>query len=66
MNTRLLGPTRFAVSVIGQGTWEMERDDRREAIRALRRGLDLGMTHIDTAEMYGAGETSYGVVKPLF
>lgn len=34
----------------------MERDDRQSAIRALRRGLDLGLTHIDTAEMYGSGE----------
>jgi diketogulonate reductase-like aldo/keto reductase len=40
--------------VIGQGTWEMEAD-RAAAVRALRRGLDLGMTHIDTAEMYGRG-----------
>ncbi len=56
MKTQLLGHTGMAVSVIGQGTWEMERDDRPEAIRALRRGLALGLTHIDTAEMYGAGE----------
>lgn len=44
------------VPVIGQGTWTLERDDRTAAITALRRGLDLGMSHIDTAEMYGAGE----------
>lgn len=41
---------------LGQGTWAMEKDDRREAIRAIRRGLDLGLTHIDTAEMYGTEE----------
>jgi diketogulonate reductase-like aldo/keto reductase len=40
--------------VIGQGTWEMEHD-RKAAVAALRRGLDLGLTHIDTAEMYGSG-----------
>jgi len=34
----------------------MERDDRASAIAALRRGIDLGMTHIDTAEMYGSGK----------
>jgi len=34
----------------------MEGDDRRSAIAAIRRGLDLGLTHIDTAEMYGQGE----------
>jgi diketogulonate reductase-like aldo/keto reductase len=33
----------------------MERDGRREAVAALRAGLDDGMTHIDTAEMYGSG-----------
>jgi diketogulonate reductase-like aldo/keto reductase len=42
------------VAVIGQGTWAME-GERRQAIAALRRGLDLGMTHVDTAEMYGDG-----------
>jgi diketogulonate reductase-like aldo/keto reductase len=33
----------------------MEADDRAGAIAALRRGLDLGMTHVDTAELYGSG-----------
>src|SRR5438067_7807607 len=33
----------------------MEQDPRREAIAALRRGLDLGLCHVDTAEMYGSG-----------
>jgi diketogulonate reductase-like aldo/keto reductase len=42
------------VPIIGQGTWTMERN-RRESIAALRRGLELGLTHIDTAEMYGGG-----------
>jgi diketogulonate reductase-like aldo/keto reductase len=42
------------LSRIGQGTWEFEKAER-EAIRALRRGVDLGLTHIDTAEMYGGG-----------
>ena len=44
------------VPVHGQGTWEIERGDRAEAIAALRRGFELGLTHVDTAEMYGAGE----------
>jgi diketogulonate reductase-like aldo/keto reductase len=34
----------------------MERDDRAGALAALRRGLDLGLTHVDTAELYGSGE----------
>jgi diketogulonate reductase-like aldo/keto reductase len=44
------------VSTIGQGTWELDRGDRADAIAALRRGLDLGMNHVDTAEMYGEAE----------
>jgi diketogulonate reductase-like aldo/keto reductase len=44
------------VSVIGQGTWYLDRGDRNSAVAALRRGIDLGMTHIDTAEMYGDAE----------
>ena len=55
MEHRPFGPTGRAVSVIGQGTWNLEQADRAGAIAALRCGLDLGMTHIDTAEMYGSG-----------
>lgn len=55
MEYRPFGATKREVAVIGQGTWYNESDDRTTAIAALRRGLDLGMTHIDTAEMYGAG-----------
>lgn len=43
-----------AVARIGQGTWQMEHD-RARAVDALRAGVDAGMTHIDTAEMYGGG-----------
>ncbi len=39
---------------VGQGTWMMERD-ARASIEALRKGIDLGLTHLDTAEMYGSG-----------
>jgi len=44
------------VSVIGQGTWYIDHADRKRAVAALRCGIDLGMTHIDTAEMYGDAE----------
>ena len=43
------------VALIGQGAWHIEQADAKTATAALRRGLDLGMTHIDTAEMYGSG-----------
>jgi diketogulonate reductase-like aldo/keto reductase len=53
--TRL--PSGEAVPVLGQGTWYIGDDPQRRAdeIAALRLGLDLGMTLIDTAEMYGNG-----------
>ncbi|GAA2083481.1 aldo/keto reductase [Streptomyces albiaxialis] len=46
-----------AVPALGQGTWHMGDDPSRrtEEIDALRTGIDLGMTLLDTAEMYGDG-----------
>jgi diketogulonate reductase-like aldo/keto reductase len=52
---RRFGPLQREVSIIGQGTWYIEKGDPASAIAGLRRGIDLGMNHIDTAEMYGAG-----------
>ena len=45
------------VPVIGQGTWRMGEDPSRRSqeVAALRQGIELGMTLIDTAEMYGEG-----------
>lgn len=53
----ILLPCGEAVPVIGQGTWRMGEDRARFAdeVAALRLGLDLGVTLIDTAEMYGGG-----------
>jgi len=65
MKRRIFGTTGKQVSIIGQGTWNMERDDRRAAIAALRRGLDLGMSHIDTAEMYGDGRVEELVAEAI-
>jgi diketogulonate reductase-like aldo/keto reductase len=57
MNAKPFGPTGVGVPVIGQGTWHMgeSRLEREREIRAVARGLDLGLTHVDTAEMYGNG-----------
>jgi diketogulonate reductase-like aldo/keto reductase len=55
MEKRPFGPMSDLVPIVGQGTWRMEGDDRESAVRALRAGLDAGMTHVDTAEMYGSG-----------
>jgi len=60
MERRQFGPANCEVAVIGQGSWLLERGDRAAAVAALRRGLDLGMTHIDTAEYYGAAEDIVG------
>lgn len=54
-NTRPFGSTGREVSSVGQGTWRSDESASAPAVAALRRGLDLGMTHIDTAEMYGSG-----------
>ncbi|MGN6650915.1 aldo/keto reductase [Trinickia sp.] len=52
-------PDGERIARLGQGTWEMgERAERRSfEIDALRAGIELGMTVIDTAEMYGEGAT---------
>jgi diketogulonate reductase-like aldo/keto reductase len=55
MESRPFGHPERLVPAIGQGTWNMEGDDRAAAVAALRRGIELGMTHLDTAEMYGSG-----------
>jgi diketogulonate reductase-like aldo/keto reductase len=52
MVTRGFGATGVNVPVIGQGTWQMHKD----GLKALRAGIELGMTHIDTAEMYTGSE----------
>ena len=56
MRQKQFGRNGSNVSAIGQGTWYLDRGDRKSAVAALRRGIDLGMTHIDTAEMYGDAE----------
>jgi diketogulonate reductase-like aldo/keto reductase len=56
MDRRTFGSTQRLVPAIGQGTWQIRAGDRRRAIAALQRGIELGMTHIDTAEMYEGAE----------
>ena len=50
-------PSGTAIPALGQGTWRMGESQakRQTEIEALRLGIDLGMTLIDTAEMYGDG-----------
>ena len=52
-------PCGESVPVLGQGTWNLGDAParRQEEITALRRGLDLGLALVDTAEMYGNGRS---------
>ena len=65
MQQRKFGATGVQVAAVGQGTWNIERDRRPSAVAALRRGIDLGMTHIDTAEMYGSGRAEEIVAEAI-
>jgi diketogulonate reductase-like aldo/keto reductase len=67
MLKRKFGWSDIEVPVIGQGTWMIEgsRNTELRAIETLRLGLDLGMTHIDTAEMYGDGHTEELVAEAI-
>lgn len=55
MTRQIVFPDGLQICPLGQGTYQMGRR-RKEEIQALRRGIDLGMTLIDTAEMYGTEE----------
>lgn len=67
MPRKAFGSTGVEVPVIGQGTWMIEgsREAERRAIEALRLGLDLGLTHVDTAEMYGDGRAEELVAEAI-
>ena len=62
---RRFGGLAGTVAPIGQGTWRVEDAAEAAALAALRRGLDLGLTHIDTAEMYGNGAAEQIVGKAI-
>jgi diketogulonate reductase-like aldo/keto reductase len=67
MTQRPFGWTGVRIPVIGQGTWMIEgsADAERRSAGALRAGIDLGLTHIDTAEMYGSGRAEEIVGKAI-
>ncbi|MEX2355938.1 MAG: aldo/keto reductase [Thermaerobacterales bacterium] len=64
---REFGPTGVKVAVIGQGGYRFGDDPQKagQELEALRVGLDLGMTHIDTAESYGGGRSEKLIAKVL-
>jgi diketogulonate reductase-like aldo/keto reductase len=63
--TRPFGTSERAVAAVGQGTWKIEQHGKSSVVDALRKGLDLGLTHIDTAEMYGSGAAERIVGKAI-
>jgi len=65
MQKRHFGSSGREVALIGQGTWNIDNADASATIAALRRGLDLGMTHIDCAEMYGSGAAEELVARAI-
>jgi diketogulonate reductase-like aldo/keto reductase len=65
MQKKKLGWTGAMVPVVGLGTYLMEHDREADSIAALRAGLDLGMTHVDTAELYGSGRVEDLVRRAL-
>jgi diketogulonate reductase-like aldo/keto reductase len=65
MLQRTFGNTERAVAAIGQGSWQIEDGDTALAVASLQAGIDLGMTHIDTAEMYGSGAAERVVGKAI-
>jgi diketogulonate reductase-like aldo/keto reductase len=62
---RPFGPSRLAVPAVGIGTWNLEKDGRAAAVAALRKSVDLGASHVDTAEMYGNGRAEEVVGEAL-
>ena len=67
MQQRPLGMTGQSIAAVGQGTWNIGGGvaGDESAVEALRLGLDLGMTMVDTAEMYGAGHSEELVADAL-
>jgi diketogulonate reductase-like aldo/keto reductase len=65
MESRPFGTTGGDVAAIGQGSWQIDAAREPDAIAALQRGIDLGLTHIDTAEMYGSGASERVIGKAI-
>ena len=71
IETKKLGKTDVDVPVIGMGTWQIggsyspDYSHDQKAIESLKAGIELGLTLIDTAEMYGAGHSEELVGKAV-
>jgi len=67
MSRHVTLPSGETVPALGQGTWQMAETSSRRAqeVEALRLGVELGMTLIDTAEMYGEGASEKLIAEAL-
>ena len=67
MEHSVIFPDHRKVCALGQGTWKMGKSALREAdeIDALRAGIELGMSVVDTAEMYGNEEMVGAAIRGL-
>lgn len=63
--TRRFGCSDAQTSTIGQGSWMIENASPVAAVAALQHGIDRGLTHIDTAEMYGNGAVERLVAQAI-
>jgi diketogulonate reductase-like aldo/keto reductase len=67
MSLKVTLPSGETVPALGQGTWQMAEtaSRRKQEIEALRLGVELGMTLVDTAEMYGEGASEELVAEAI-
>ncbi|MBP7402983.1 MAG: aldo/keto reductase [Clostridia bacterium] len=70
MKTRILGKTGYTVSEVSLGTWQVGGGwgasfDLEEAVRTVETALDQGVTFIDTADVYGNGDSERAVAEAL-
>ena len=63
--TRAFGPTQRRIAAVGQGSWKIEESAAQLAVAAMRHGLDLGLAHIDTAELYGSGAAEIMIAEAI-
>jgi diketogulonate reductase-like aldo/keto reductase len=62
---QVFGSTGVQVPKVGLGTWYLEQSEPKVAIAAVRAALELGLTHVDTAELYGSGKAESLVGEAL-
>jgi diketogulonate reductase-like aldo/keto reductase len=67
MRVKKFGPLKYEVPIIGQGTWQLPESGEalEQAKVSLREGIELGLTHIDTAEMYGNGSAEELIAQAI-